>query len=331
MKQQTFESLYGDTWQQLATILGDDKKQQKLLTGDNADYDPRLPRLYRQVCHHLSLAQERHYSPYLVQRLNTLVLRGHQQLYRRQNRFVHNLIRYFVDTFPRRVREQSGYVWLATALFYGPGLILGLLIWLQPEVVYHVVDSYTVGRLESMYDPEAEWHGEERGSAGDMQMFGYYIRNNISIGFQTFASGLFAGLGSLFYLLYNGIYFGAIAGHIINIGYQDTFFPFVIGHGSFELTAIVLAGAAGLKLGHAVIAPGQRTRLDALKHSGRIALDIVYGVFVMLLIAAFFEAFWSSNAHMDIAIKYIVGAFLWALVIGYLVMAGRTPRHPGDR
>ena len=95
-------------------------------------------------------------------------------------------------------------------------------------------------------------------------MFGFYIRNNIGVAFQCFAGGLFAGLGSLFFLAYNGAFGGAVAGYLTERGLSSTFYSFVATHAAFELTAIVLSGAAGLKIGHALLAPGRRTRVQSL-------------------------------------------------------------------
>ena len=96
----------------------------------------------------------------------------------------------------------------------------------------------------------------------------------------------------------------------------------MISHGSFELTAIAVAGGAGLMLGNALIHPGQRTRMESLKVRGLEAVQIAAGAAVMLLIAAFIEAFWSPLA-VPAMLKYVVGSSLWLLVFCYLAFAGR--------
>jgi len=159
-------------------------------------------------------------------------------------------------------------------------------------------------------------------------MFGFYILNNISIGFQCFAGGLFAGVGSALFLFYNGLYGGAAAGYLTNIGLAGNFYSFVVTHSAFELTAICLSGAAGLRLGHAVVVPGRRSRRDALRHAAAQAVVLVYAVFALLLIAAAIEAFWSSARWIPPQVKYGVGAAAWTLVVAYFVLQGRPPR-PG--
>ena len=184
--------------------------------------------------------------------------------------------------------------------------------------------------MERMYDPDARRLGRfsERGSGDDWVMFGFYIMNNIGIAFQTFASGLLLGLGSLFFLLFNGLMIGGVAGHLTRIGYGEPFWSFVIGHGAFELTAIALAGAAGFKLGWALLAPGRLPRGEALRLAASKAIQLVCGVILFLLLAAFIEAFWSSTTFASPNIKYIVGAGLWVLVLSYLLLAGRRQHAP---
>ena len=178
--------------------------------------------------------------------------------------------------------------------------------------------------FEDMYNPANRIIGKARDAETNWYMFGFYIANNIGVSFQTFASGLLYGVGTIFFLIYNGLLFGAVAGHLTNIGYAETFFTFVVGHGSFELTAIVIAGAAGLKLGLSLLSPGNLTRLESLRRTAHVAIQLVYGVIFMLVIAAFVEAFWSSNNALLGWQKYFVGGICWAFVILYFFIAGRA-------
>jgi uncharacterized membrane protein SpoIIM required for sporulation len=198
-----------------------------------------------------------------------------------------------------------------------PGLVSGAWTYFDDEAIYSVLDSSDVRHMERIYDPDARKLGREREADTDIFMFGFYIKNNISVAFRCFASGLLLGIGTLFVLFFNGMFMGSIAGHLTRLDYVDTFYPFVVGHGSFELTAIVFSGAAGLRLGFAILNPGQSSRLDALRQAGRDVVPMLYGIVLMLIIAAFIEAFWSSSASLPIAVKYSVGALLWLLVLLY--------------
>ena len=320
MKQQEFEQRYQSLWQQL---------EQTLDTKKDADLE-QFPQQYRRVCHHLAIAKNRRYSPYLVDRLNHLVMKSHHRLYRHNARFNFQILRFLLFGFPQALRDNSRYVWSAIGLLFVPGLLMFLLCYANDEIIYSLMSPEQVRQYESMYDPSARALGRERESDTDIFMFGFYIKNNISVSFQTFAGGMVFGLGSIFYLLFNGLLMGATAGHLTQVGFTETFFPFVVGHGAFELTAIAFSGAAGLKIGFALIDPGPYSRLKALQHASRDAIKIIYGTTLMLVIAAFLEAFWSSSTTLTPNIKYSVGGVLWLLVILYCVFAGRGRVHGSE-
>src|SRR3989338_10814554 len=257
-------------------------------------------------------------------------MRGHHQFFPHPTPLGAQLFGFILAGFPRLVRAEWRFVVAASLLFFGSLLLMGTLVYHFPDLVYGVMAPDQVGEMEKMYDPGARRIGRfsERDSGDDWMMFGYYIMNNIGIAFQTFASGLLFGLGSLFFLLFNGLMIGAVAGHLTQIGYSQPFWSFVIGHGAFELTAIALAGAAGLKLGWALLAPGRLPRAEALRVAAGRSVQLVAGVILFLLIAAFIEAYWSSMTYTSPQIKYAVGAALWLLVGAYLGFAGRRGRHP---
>ena len=325
MKQQLFEKRYQDDWQRFEQVLSALEGHQRKSLAD--EQRAEFASLYRRMCHLLSLARQRQYSSHLIDRLNGLVLRGHQQLYQRRGHLLQQALGFIVAGFPALVRAQWRYVLAAGLLFYAPGAVLCALAVVFPELTYSAVNPGMLMNMESMYDPDAEHVGRPREATTDFAMFGFYIRNNISVAFQTFAGGMLFGIGSIFFLVYNSIVFGAVSAHMINVGYQETFFSFVIGHGALELTAIVLAGAAGLKLGYALWAPGRMSRVDALRAAAVVAVRIVYGVILMLLAAAFIEAFWSSSGVMSAGVKFAVGTLLWVLVLVYFLALGRGVRE----
>jgi uncharacterized membrane protein SpoIIM required for sporulation len=181
--------------------------------------------------------------------------------------------------------------------------------------VLSVVDGQTAAQFEQMYSPSAESIGRARAAASDWAMYGYYIKNNIGIAFQCYATGIILGLGSVFFLGYNGFFSGAVAGYVASLGFGGTFFPFIATHSAFELTAIVLSGAAGLRIGSALLLPGRLPRLLSLQIAARETSSIVLGAAVMLLIAAAIEAFWSSAAWVSPAAKFTAAAACWALVV----------------
>ncbi len=287
-----------------------------------------LPALYRRCCHHLALARKRHYDYALETRLNRIALRGYHQLYRQRNFAPGGALRFLAVDFPRQLRAHAGLFWLATALFYGPGIAMAILVLEQPDSVYALLDAEQIKGFEQMYRAAP---AEERGAASDFAAFGFYVLNNVGIAFRTFAGGLAAGLGTLFFLIFNGLYLGAVFAHLVHVGAAENLLSFVIGHGAFELTALVISGVAGLRLGAAVIAPGRLSRGEALRQAGPICVQLILGVAAMLIAAAFIEAFWSSTAWIPATGKQLAGALLWILVIAYLTFAGRSIRRAPPR
>nr|WP_255429200.1 stage II sporulation protein M [Ramlibacter albus] len=291
---------------------------------EKVPYDgARLASLYRRCCEDLALAQARAYPVQMVQQLESLTQRAHRLVYRRQGVEFAQLRRLALIEFPQAVRAHARYVAMATALFAVPLVLAAWASWRDPGFVLHLLEAARLQEFDAMYGPGEHGIGHRRDADTDWAMFGFYILNNIGVGFQCFAAGLFAGVGSAFYLLFNGLFAGALGGWVVGRGHGTNFFSFVVTHSAFEITAIVLAGAAGLRIGHAWVAPGQRTRLDALKAHSREAVVVIYGVVWMLLVAAAIEAFWSSARWVEPEVKYGVGAACWALVLLYLARQGR--------
>ena len=324
MKQSLFEHRHMAEWEQFSLML-DRLERDKHAVGVDS-----FPSDYRRLCQHLALARERGYSSFLIDSLQQQALRGHQQLYRHRSRLSAHVLAFILADFPRLVRQQWRFVLAACLMFFGSLIGIALLVYLFPDLVYNLIPAEQVSEMQSMYDPDAGHLGRsaERAASEDWVMFGYYIMHNIAIAFQTFASGLLFGLGSAFFLVFNGLMIGAVAGHLTQIGFGQTFWSFVIGHGAFELTAIALSGAAGLQLGWALIAPGRLPRAEALRLAARKSVLLICGVMLFLLIAAFIEAYWSSMTAPSPLIKYLVGAALWVLVTVYLLFAGRTRHAP---
>lgn len=313
MKQQRFEETHRPLWLDIESCL-------HTQPGDPADF----PAKYRSLSHHLALAKARNYSPQLVSYLNGLAVRCHHQLYTVSRPGNNRIFQFIAWQFPDALRRNRRFVALSGAIFLLPLLALAMACFANEELVYSLMSHEEVRNFESMYGAEAEKLGRARGSDDDFLMFGYYIKNNIGVSFRTFAGGLLFGLGAVFFLLVNGFLIGGVSGHVAQLGYGEAFFSFVIGHGAFELTAIVFSGAAGLMLGHALIKPGSMSRIAALQASGKDAILVIYGSTLMLVCAAFLEAFWSSSTAVPTTVKFGIGALLWVIVAIYCIYAGRT-------
>jgi uncharacterized membrane protein SpoIIM required for sporulation len=325
MRQDDFLARHEPEWAELDAwfaVRGAARAGGRRAVGEAFD-DLEFPNRYRRVCQQLALAQRRGYSPRVLDRLETLAQRGHDVLYRPPAPRWQRLLAFFAVDYPRLVRAHARYMWLSAALFFLPLLAMLVLVQLRPELAHSVFDAQQLREFEAMYDPSAERHALGRDSGTNLQMFGVYIWNNISIGFRTFASGLLGGVGAVFVLVANGVVIGTIAGHLTAIGYGSPFWRFVAGHSGLELSAVVIAGGAGLRVGWALLAPGRLPRRRALIEAGRDGAYLVFGVFLLLVLAAFVEAYWSSIGWMPSSVKFGVGGALWVAVWYWIWRGGR--------
>ncbi len=322
MSPKHFEATYQPMWDAFAAQLAEAR------LGKRTD-GAQLATHYRRVCEHLALAQSRAYPIHLISRLEALTQDAHQLIYRRQDYGLRALGRMLHVGLPRAVRAEQRYVWLALLLFALPLVLAFALSWHGPDFALRLLKASQLRSYESMYADGLDALGRVREADGDWQMFGHYIFNNIGIGFRCFGAGILAGVGSAAVLVYNGLQIGVVAGHLQRVGLGHNFWPFVATHSAFELTGIVLSGAAGLRIGWGWLAPGRRSRGEALRASAGAAIPLVYAAFFLLLVAAAFEAFWSSAAWIPPPVKYGVAAGCWAMVLAWLGLMGRGDRDAG--
>jgi uncharacterized membrane protein SpoIIM required for sporulation len=329
-----FEQRFGAEWDELAVLLDAVEGIARKARSEGGFAEPKAPKpqnveverlaaLYRRACEHLALARARAYPVPMIARLDALAHRAHQAIYRRRDYGWARLAHLFQIDFPQAVRAHAGYVWAATALFLLPMLVLGWLTFERPSFALTMMDARQLVEFEAMYSEARDSIGRTRDADSDWTMFGFYIKNNISVSFQCFAGGLVAGIGAALALMFNGLHAGVIGGYLTARDLGPAFWSFVVTHAAFELTAIVLSGAAGLRLGAAWVMPGRRTRVQSLVLAARESVVVMYGVIAMLLVAAGIEAFWSSARWVPNEVKYGVAALCWVLVIGYLVRQGR--------
>ena len=282
---------------------------------------------YRRVCEHLALAQSRAYPIHITARLEALAQDAHQLIYRRQDYGLAQLYRLLRSDLPRGVRAQGRLVLIALLLFAVPALLALLLTLHSPDFALRVTSASELRNFESMYADGNKAIGRMRSAGGDWQMFGFYIFHNIGIGFKTFGAGILAGVGSALTLVFNGLILGVVGGHLQRVGLGHNFWPFVCTHAAFELTGIVLSGAAGLRLGLGWLRPGRMRRLESLRLAALQAMPLVYAAFFLLVVAAAFEAFWSSAAWIAPPVKFGVAAICWTLVVAWLCLMGRGADH----
>jgi uncharacterized membrane protein SpoIIM required for sporulation len=149
------------------------------------------------------------------------------------------------------------------------------------------------------------------------------MTNNLSVSFFTFAGGIVFGLITLRSLFYNGIMLGVIATACLQYGMSVQLWSFVAPHGSLELPSILIAGAAGLRLGHAMLFPGSLRWKESIARGGIEATRLVSGIIPLLVIAGCLEGFFSPS-QAPVWLKFTVGALLFTLLNLWLFRPARV-------
>ncbi len=287
----------------------------------------KLPRLFRELSLDLSLAESRMYGGNVTERLNELVIRGYELIYRTRRGSWENVVNFVAVKFPQAVRKEWRLFWLCNAVFWLPFFAMMLSAGHDIRWIQAVLGADGMASMEQMYGGREEQLSHLRSEYGsNFMMFCFYIYNNVAIDFRIFAGGMAAGVGTLFFLLFNGLHIGAAAGYVNHACNPESFWSFVAGHSSFELLGMVVAGMAGMRLGLAILRPGRLPRVRALVVASKEALPLIYGAAIMTTLAAVVEGFWSAQA-VPSNLKYTVGIIGWILHIAYFTLAGRRSGH----
>jgi uncharacterized membrane protein SpoIIM required for sporulation len=316
VNKQAFLKERGPSWQRFESLLAraEAPGKPRLCAAEVSEFSE----LFRALCYDLAQARSRDWSSAIERYLNDLVVRGHGAFYGGRPRPRGQALRFLSAGFPRRLRENHLFFWASFLLFAIPMAVSWVVVGRDPSLAHRLLPGTALYEMDEMYSRDFEENERE-----DAAMAGFYVRHNTSIAFQCFALGFFLGIGTVYVLLSNGIQLGTVAGYVIAQGNGERFLGFVCGHSSFELLAIVVSGAAGLVLGHAIVSPGARPRAEALKERGRVAMELALGAAAMLFVAAMIEGFWSAQPF-PLGIKSSVAVGLWLVVASYLAFAGRT-------
>jgi len=302
-------------WRELDMLLGQEKE---LYSHDGATIS-RIASLYRALCNDLVRCQGARYTPDLAGYLNGIAGRAHSALYGARPVRAFGLSNLLLREFPASLRKNWRFFLLATLLFVVPWIVGQVGTMTSPAFAKQVLPAQELEGMAKMYS-----HGFDEGRAAGVNagMAGFYVQHNVGIAFRCFSTGILFGLGSVFFLIYNGLMIGTVTGWVWSAGYGHNILTFMCGHAPFELTAILIAGAAGIRMGYALIATGGRTRLGSLRGSAREIGALVLGAAVMLMIAACIEGFWSPSS-LPPQVKWAASVVFTIGVTAFLLLGGR--------
>lgn len=288
----------------------------------------RLGALYRAACADLALAYAYHLPQSTIQYLHRLVGRAHNQLYRSQPIQPRRWAELLLRQVPRQV-FQDRCVQAVFCLFWGLFVLSAFLAYDKrawPQFAEQVLGAEHLQRMEDMYRQPLS---EGRGGEENLGMAGFYLYHNTGIGLRCFAWGLLV-IPGLMLLVTNAITLGATFGYMARpetIG-GEHFFEFVMAHGPFELTAIVLSAGAGLRLGLAWIITGDLSRRASLVLAGQQTMPVMGAAVVLFALAASIEGFVSpSTAPYAVKVGVALGSSL--LLAFYFVVLGQPADESG--
>jgi uncharacterized membrane protein SpoIIM required for sporulation len=270
-----------------------------------------LGRGYRAAVADLALARRRYPGHPVVDRLERLVLAARQAVYGRR-RPAGTLLGFATRRYWQLVAERPGMLGLAAAATFLPCVLAGLWALHDPGAA--------LGLVPGKFQAAAHVHVHKLpfGATTQATLASSIFTNNIQVTFLAFAGGLLLGAGSLAVLAYNGATLGALGGVTLGAGNFSVFLRYIVPHGILELSCFVVAGAAGLRLGWALIDAGTLPRGESLRRAARPAVGMILGTAPCLVVAGLTEGFVTPRGlplGAALAVGLLLGGGFWALVI----------------
>lgn len=316
------------TWHDLEVLCN------RLESRQRKDLQPRhlthFAALYRAACADLALADANQLPPGTVRYLHHLVGRAHNQLYRSHRFDLAAWRQELLENIPRRMFYDRS-LRVAFVLFWG-GFLGSMFLasrWSPvTNFAQRVVGEEMLASLEVMYADPVGATGQPSGF--ESAMAGFYINHNTTIGLRCFAMGLLLGVGGLFATLYNAIVLGAVFGHMTTMPQWENFFHFVTAHAPFELTAIVLSAAAGMRLGFSLVDTGGLSRRESLERAARDTMPTMGAAMLLFFLAALIEGF-ISPSPLPYEVKAGVCTLSVLLLLLYFVVLGYEKQVDSDQ
>ncbi|MFA9428594.1 stage II sporulation protein M [Egicoccus sp. AB-alg2] len=281
-----------------------------------------LVRLHLRVSSQLSTVRVRYRDPGLAAQLSGLVARSGAVVHGSRARSLGTFAEAVVVTFPAAVWHARRAILVATIVFVAG--FAAVAVWLANSPAAFEAALPEAARQAYLEEEFEAYYSAEPGTTFAARVF----TNNAAVGALAFGSGIAAGVPTLAILLFNGVNVGVAAGLFHAAGDAARFWGLILPHGLLELTAVFVAGGAGLQLGWTLVAPGDRTRREALAEEGRRSIVIVIGLVLVFLVAGLLEGYvtaapWPTWARVG------TGAAVWAAFLAYVGVLGMRAARAG--
>jgi uncharacterized membrane protein SpoIIM required for sporulation len=274
--------------------------------------------IFIQLTDDLSFALTQYPNSETTQYLNTLTAKIHQQIYKNKKEEKKRFITFWTLELPQlflRLRRPLLYSFLITFI----ATSIGALSTLGDDSFTRLVmgDAYVNMTMENIK------HGDPTGVYGkgeQLDMFFAITFNNIRVSFAAFAAGILCSLGTGYLLFQNGVMLGSF----FALFYQEKLLLdsvlVVMLHGTLEISAIIIAGGAGLRMGNSILFPGTYSRMESFKMGAKDGLKVVMGLMPIFIMAGFIESFITRYSNMPLALKILIIALSLAFIIFYFII-----------
>lgn len=288
----------------------------------------KLNDLFVQITDDLSYARTFYPNRSVKVYLNHLAQRIFNHIYKGRKFPKERLVQFWTHELPQVMWESRFALRLALGIFvlsFAIGVVSSIL---NPDFAKVVLgESYVQMTLQNIEsgDPMAVYK--------DHQPLGSFVgiaANNLWVSFLTAVAGVIASIGTVFLLISNGIMVGAFQFFFIEKGLFWPSFLTIWIHGTLEISAIIIAGGAGLVAGSGLLFPGTFTRTQAFQISMRRGMKIFVGIVPVIIIAAFFEGFLTRFTEVPDVIRGLFILSSLAFVLGYYVVLPRVRAYKGD-
>jgi uncharacterized membrane protein SpoIIM required for sporulation len=275
-----------------------------------------LVTLYQLASAQLSHARTYYDDTGLTARLTTTVAAGRAAIYGTPNPERGGVRRFFSETFPAAVWISRRFILISALLTFLPAIAAG--VWmghsqraLDATIPKDQQQAVVASEFEDYYSSEP---------AADFST--HVLVNNIEVSIYVFAGGIALCIPTALLLAYNGLNVGVLAGLFAQVHQQGKFYGLILPHGILELTAVTIAGAAGLRLGWSIIAPGDRPRGEALAEEGRRSIVLILGLMLAFVVAGTIEGFVTPSG-LPTFVRVGIGVLVEACFVAWVVGQGR--------
>ena len=291
--------------------------EQLLQQGKRSDPD-RLAELYTELSDDLAFAQSQYPGSSTEQYLNQLTIRVHDAIHRTQKEESGRFIAFWKEELPQIYGKRRKELFYSLVVF-SIALMIGFLSQSGDSGFTRAIlgDAYvnmTIANIESG-DPLAVY-----GSQRQMDMFLGITMNNIRVSFMAFAFGMLTAVGTGYILFTNGIMIGSFLEFFNQYDLLGESIRVVFIHGTLELSAIVVAGAAGFVLGNSFLFPGTYTRMESFISGSKESVKMIIGLIPVFIAAGFLESFITRYTAMPVALSLTIIGLSILFVTWYYIL-----------